>query len=149
MSVCDGVVNWNHLTNECRFYETKFDKKWSTDRELAEYIVKVSQERYRRVKLPLLWLVISEFKLMKCVDITRHEKACEIATLFIGYLVSGYIISISAYQLMCSKYYYNLFYNWILYWNKCLNNNSSSYFKYELFDEKLIRGSSVPFYLHT
>ena len=40
---------------------------------------------------------------MKCVDITRHEKACEITTILIGYFVSGYNISISAYQLMCSK----------------------------------------------
>ena len=54
MSVCDGVDNWNHLINECKFYETKADTNWSTDRELAEYIVKVSRERYRRVKLPLL-----------------------------------------------------------------------------------------------
>ena len=54
MNVCDGTDDWNHLTTECKFYETKFDSKWSTERELAEYIVKVSQERYRRVKLPLL-----------------------------------------------------------------------------------------------
>ena len=54
MNVCDGTDDWNHLTTQCKFYETKFDSKWSTERELAEYIVKVSQERYRRVKLPLL-----------------------------------------------------------------------------------------------
>ena len=36
-------------------------------------------------------------------DITEHEKACEIATLFNGYHVSGYFVSISAYQFMCSK----------------------------------------------
>ena len=47
--------------------------------------------------------MLSTFKLMKCVDITKHEKACEIATLFIGYLVSGYLISISAYQLLYSN----------------------------------------------
>ena len=40
---------------------------------------------------------------MKCVDITKHEKSGEITTLVIGYSVSGYMISISAYQFMCSK----------------------------------------------
>ena len=53
-STGNGTDDWNHLTTECKFYETKFDSKWSTERELAEYVVKVSQERYRRVKLPLL-----------------------------------------------------------------------------------------------
>ena len=41
---------------------------------------------------------------MKCVDITEHEKDCEIETvIIIGYNVSGYSASISAYQFMCSK----------------------------------------------
>ena len=109
---------------QCKFYETKFDSKWSTERELAEYIVKVSQERYRRVKLPLLWLVTTTFKLMKCVDITKHEKSGEITTLLIGYSVSGYTISISAYQC-CIQNTHN-FICWILCWNKCLNNNTIS-----------------------
>ena len=40
---------------------------------------------------------------MRCVDITEHEKDCEIATVIIGYNVSGYSASISAYQFMYSK----------------------------------------------
>ena len=40
---------------------------------------------------------------MRCVDITKHEKECKIATVTNGYNVSGYSASISAYQSMYSK----------------------------------------------
>ena len=48
---------WSHMI-ECPFYDTKWDPKWlsgpSFESDLADFIVKISRERFIKVKHPLI-----------------------------------------------------------------------------------------------
>ena len=53
MPMCPGPIDyWNHL-RDCQFYDTKWDNSWKLESEIAAYLVKVSRERYIKVKRPL------------------------------------------------------------------------------------------------
>ena len=53
MPMCPGPFDdWNHL-RDCQFYDTKWDNSWKLESEIAAYLVKVSRERYIKVKRPL------------------------------------------------------------------------------------------------
>ena len=53
MPMCDGKIdNWEHLI-ECKFYDTKWNHEWSSEEEIAKFLVKISRERMIKVKMPL------------------------------------------------------------------------------------------------
>ena len=52
MPICKEIDSWEHMI-KCPFYETKFDKKWISDMDIAKYIIKASQERMTKVRRPL------------------------------------------------------------------------------------------------
>ena len=58
MPMCDGKIdNWEHLI-ECKFYDTKWNHEWSSEEEIAKFLVKISRERMIKVKMPLFYKVI-------------------------------------------------------------------------------------------
>ena len=44
--------NLDHV-KECKFYDNKWDPKWKLEVEIAAYIVRISRERFQKVKMPL------------------------------------------------------------------------------------------------
>ena len=53
MPQCDGARDdWDHV-RQCLFYDTKWDDNWQTEDEIADYLVKISRERFIKVKMPL------------------------------------------------------------------------------------------------
>jgi len=53
MPMCDAPVdNWSHMIR-CKFYDTGWNEKWTSEKEIATYIVKASRERFVKVKMPL------------------------------------------------------------------------------------------------
>ena len=53
MPLCGEDDTLDHI-KECKWYETKWDEKCSTERELANYLVKINRERLKKVKMPIL-----------------------------------------------------------------------------------------------
>ena len=52
MPMCPGTDDLNHV-KVCKFYDTKWDDKFQLEKDLASYLVKISRERFIKVKLPL------------------------------------------------------------------------------------------------
>ena len=53
MPMCDAPVdNWSHMI-QCKFYDTGWNDKWTSEKEIASYIVRASRERFIKVKMPL------------------------------------------------------------------------------------------------
>ena len=53
MPLCGEDDTLDHI-KECKWYETKWDEKCSTEGELANYLVKINRERLKKVKMPIL-----------------------------------------------------------------------------------------------
>ena len=53
MPQCNGGRDdWDHV-RVCRFYDNKWNDKWESEDEIAEYLVKISREHFIKVKMPL------------------------------------------------------------------------------------------------
>ena len=53
MNMCPENDTFEHA-KVCSFYDTKWNENWTTEEEIAEYIVALNRERFRRQKMPIL-----------------------------------------------------------------------------------------------
>ena len=51
--LCDGIDFWSHMI-QCLWYTVNWNPKFTEEEEIAGYILKVSMERLKRLRLPLL-----------------------------------------------------------------------------------------------
>ena len=50
--LCPGLEELSHV-KVCIFYQTKWSDKWTTDKELVDYLLKINRERLLVYKMPL------------------------------------------------------------------------------------------------
>ena len=55
--LCPGLEELSHV-KVCIFYQTKWSDKWTTDKELVDYLLKINRERLLVYKMPLFWVFI-------------------------------------------------------------------------------------------
>ena len=53
MNLCKENDTLDHA-KVCPFYYTKWDEKWTTEEEIANYLVLLNRERFKRQKMPIL-----------------------------------------------------------------------------------------------
>ena len=51
--LCSGIDSWSHMI-QCPWYTVKWNPKFTEEEEIATYILKVSMERLKRLRMPLL-----------------------------------------------------------------------------------------------
>ena len=67
MPLCDGPDTLDHIKS-CMWYETKWSDKWSTESDIANFLVKINRERLKKVKMPILWRSMIMYMYLKTLE---------------------------------------------------------------------------------
>ena len=53
MPLCDGDDSLEHV-KMCRWYDTKWSDDYTTEDEIADYLIRISRERLVKLRMPLI-----------------------------------------------------------------------------------------------